>query len=116
MVKLRLTSRGENAEILERELEETFKTLLSRVDPWLVLHLRMKARNSRRPPVAGTGNDPGGSRKLHRRIYRPPSLPSSGSSAYYKGSVVAYANSVKERTSVSQSDPGLPSGLSAGRR
>jgi nicotinamide-nucleotide amidase len=34
--------------------------------------------------------------KLHRRIYCTPNYSTGGSSEYYKGGVVSYANSMKE--------------------
>lgn len=98
MVKLRLTSRGENAEILERELEETFQTLLSQVDNWLVtpsdegLEIVVGRLLRERGMTLATAESCTGGYIAHL-------LTSvAGSSAYYKGSVVAYANSVKERT------------------
>ncbi len=96
MVKLRLTAHGDNREQLEKELETYFKQLLILVKEYLVsdedeglevvIGKILKAKNK---TMATAESCTGG--------YIAHLITSvAGSSAYYKGSVVSYANEVKE--------------------
>jgi nicotinamide-nucleotide amidase len=96
MVRLRLTGRSGNGEALEKEVVENFENLKSLVKEWLVADedisiqeavvnlLKLKAKT-----VATAESCTGGA--IASFI---TSIP--GSSAVFKGSVVSYANEVKE--------------------
>ncbi len=96
MVKLRLTATGENRELLETELIKLFTELKTLVKKWLVTDsddglevvigqlLKVKGKT-----MATAESCTGG--------YIAHLITSvAGSSAYYKGSVVSYANEAKE--------------------
>lgn len=96
MVRLRLTATGSNKEELEKELDQQFDQLKIRVKDFLVTDrddpmevvigniLKQKAK------TMGTAESCTGGYIAHLIT----SIP--GSSVYYKGSVVSYANEVKE--------------------
>src|SRR5688572_4161383 len=96
MVKLRLTSTGNNKEALENELEPYFEQLQVLVKDWLVTNtdegleivigkiLKAKGR------TMGTAESCTGGYIAHLIT------SIAGSSAYYKGSIISYANDVKE--------------------
>jgi len=96
MVKLRLTSTGDNREVLEKELNDQFEQLKSLVKHWLVADtddglevVIGRILKEKHKTVATAESCTGG--------YIAHLITSvAGSSAYYKGSVVSYANSVKE--------------------
>ena len=96
MVKLRLTSSGDKKEELEKELTPLFERLQDLVKEWLVTNEDeelqsvigriLKAKNK---TIATAESCTGG--------YIAHLITSvAGSSAYYKGSVVSYANEAKE--------------------
>jgi PncC family amidohydrolase len=96
MVKLRLTGTGDNKEPLEKELNEQFEQLKLLVKQWLVTDTDdglevvigriLKGKNK---TMATAESCTGG--------YIAHLITSvAGSSVYYKGSVVSYANEVKE--------------------
>jgi PncC family amidohydrolase len=96
MVKLRLTAKGDNKANLEKELNDQFEQLKSLVKHWLVsdtdeslevvIGRILKEKNK---TVATAESCTGG--------YIAHLITSvAGSSAYYKGSVVSYANETKE--------------------
>lgn len=96
MVKLRLTAQGEVKELVEKEVAPYFTELLERVAPFLVSDADeglevvigniLKQQNR---TLATAESCTGG--------YIAHLITSvSGSSAYYKGSIVSYANEVKE--------------------
>jgi nicotinamide-nucleotide amidase len=96
MVKLRLTATGDNKEQLEKELNSQFEQLKVLVNEWLVtdtdegleivIGKLLKAKNK---TMATAESCTGG--------YIAHLITSvAGSSVYYKGSVVSYANEVKE--------------------
>lgn len=96
MVRLRLTARGDNKEPIEQELQGYFDQLLEGVKEWLVTNEDeglekvigkiLKAQNK----TMGTAESCTGGYIAHLIT----SIP--GSSAYYKGSIVSYANAIKE--------------------
>lgn len=96
MVKLRLTAQGEIQELVEKEVTPYFAELLELVAPFLVsdadegLEVVVgKVLKQQNRTLATAESCTGG--------YIAHLLTSvSGSSAYYKGSIVSYANEVKE--------------------
>lgn len=96
MVKLRLTAQGDVQELVEKEVTPYFHELLEKVAPFLVsdedegLEVVIgKILKQQNRTVATAESCTGG--------YIAHLLTSvSGSSAYYKGSIVSYANEVKE--------------------
>jgi PncC family amidohydrolase len=96
MVKLRLTATGEDREELEMELNDRFEQLKILVKQWLVtdtdegLEVVVGKILKERNKTMGTAESCTGGYIAH--------LVTSvaGSSAYYKGSVVSYANQAKE--------------------
>lgn len=98
MVRLRLTASGSQKERIESILEETFSDLKIRVREWMVtdedIPLQQVVGNllkSRNQTVSGAESCTGG--YLSHLI---TSIP--GSSAYFRGTVVAYDNAVKIKT------------------
>lgn len=97
MVKLRLTAKGDNKETLEKELDEKFSILKELVAEWLVsdeddnlawvVQKILKEKNK----TIGTAESCTGGYIAHLITSNP------GSSAGYKGSIISYANDVKER-------------------
>jgi nicotinamide-nucleotide amidase len=96
MVKLRLTSKGPDKELVEKELLPYFEELKTRVSEFLVSGedeplevVISKILSGRNQTVATAESCTGG--------YIAHLITSvAGSSAYYKGSVVSYANAVKQ--------------------
>lgn len=96
MVKLRLTARGNQKEETEQELQPYFEQLQQLVSPYLVTNEDegletvigkiLKTKNK----TMGTAESCTGGYIAHLITGIP------GSSAYYKGSIVSYANEVKE--------------------
>ncbi len=96
MVKLRLTAKGDDRETLEKELSDQFEQLKGLVKEWLVTDTDdnlevvigqiLKTKNK---TVATAESCTGG-----YIAHLITSIP--GSSAYYKGSIVSYANDAKE--------------------
>jgi len=96
MVKLRLTATGNHKEELENEIEPLFKELQENVKEWLVadedegleivVGKILRAKNK----TMGTAESCTGGYIAHLIT------SIAGASDYYKGSVVSYANSIKE--------------------
>jgi len=96
MVKLRLTSKGDDKENMENELDEKFSILKELVDEWLVTDKDenlatvvtkiLKEKNK----TIGTAESCTGGYIAHLITSNP------GSSVGYKGSIISYANDVKE--------------------
>ena len=96
MVKLRLTAKGDDKEKMERELDEKFYILKELVDEWLVTDKDenlatvvtkiLKEKNK----TIGTAESCTGGYIAHLITSNP------GSSVGYKGSIISYANDVKE--------------------
>ena len=97
MVKLRLTAKGDDKEKMEKELNEKFSALKELVQEWLVtdedenlaivVQKILKAKNK----TIGTAESCTGGYIAHLITSNP------GSSIGYKGSIVSYANDVKEK-------------------
>ena len=97
MVKLRLTAKGDDKEKMEKELDEKFTVLKELVDEWLVTDKDenlatvvtkiLKEKNK----TIGTAESCTGGYIAHLITSNP------GSSVGYKGSIISYANDVKER-------------------
>ena len=96
MVKLRLTAKGDDKEKMEKELDEKFSVLKELVNEWLVTDKDenlatvvtkiLKEKNK----TIGTAESCTGGYIAHLITSNP------GSSVGYKGSVISYANDVKE--------------------
>ncbi len=97
MVKLRLTAKGEDKEKLEKELDEKFSVLKELVTEWLVsdedVSLAMVVQKilKEKNKTIGTAESCTGGYIAHLIT------TNSGSSVGYKGSIISYANDVKER-------------------
>lgn len=110
MVKLRLTARGADTESVEKEMQPFFETLLERVKEWLVtdadegLEKVVGKILLERKKTMGTAESCTGG-YIAQLVTSVP-----GSSAYYKGSVVSYANTVKEQLLAVQHDTLVSSG------
>ena len=97
MVKLRLTTKGDDKEKMEKELDEKFSTLKELVQEWLVtdedenlatvVQKILKEKNK----TIGTAESCTGGYIAHLITSNP------GSSVGFKGSIVSYANDVKEK-------------------
>ena len=97
MVKLRLTAKGDNKEKIEKELDERFSVLKELVNEWLVsdedenlamvVQKILKAKNK----TIGTAESCTGGYIAHLIT------SNAGSSVGFKGSIISYANDVKER-------------------
>ena len=96
MVKLRLTSMGYDKNSLERELQSYFDQLQSLVNEWLVtdsdegLEIVVGKILKARQKTMGTAESCTGGYIAHLIT------SIAGSSAYYKGSIISYANDIKE--------------------
>ena len=97
MVKLRLTTKGDDKEKMEKELDEKFSVLKELVNEWLVsdqdenlamvVQKILKAKNK----TIGTAESCTGGYIAHLIT------SNAGSSVGFKGSIISYANDVKER-------------------
>jgi len=96
MVKLRLTAKGDNKNEMEKELDEKFSVLKELVSEWLVsdedenlafvVQKILKEKNK----TIGTAESCTGGYIAHLITSNP------GSSVGFKGSIISYANDVKE--------------------
>jgi len=96
MVKLRLTAKGDDKEKMENELDEKFSVLKELVNEWLVtdkdenlatvVSKILKEKNK----TIGTAESCTGGYIAHLITSNP------GSSVGYKGSIISYANDIKE--------------------
>lgn len=97
MVKLRMTARGHDKEKLEKELEEKFSTLKESVSEWLVsdedenLAMVVQKILKEKNKTIGTAESCTGGYIAHLIT------SNAGSSVGFKGSIISYANDVKER-------------------
>ena len=97
MVKLRLTTKGDDKEKLEKELNEQFSILKEKVSEWLVsdedenLAMVVQKILKKTNKTIGTAESCTGGYIAHLIT------SNSGSSVGFKGSIVSYANDVKER-------------------
>jgi competence/damage-inducible protein CinA-like protein len=96
MVKLRLTAKGDDKEKMEKELDERFSVLIELVNEWLVTdkdeNLAMVVQKilKEKNKTIGTAESCTGGYIAHLITSNP------GSSIGYKGSIISYANDVKE--------------------
>ena len=97
MVRLRLTIHGEDAAALETDIQQQFDTLKALVTEWMVTDEDISIQEAigrllkSRGKTLGTAESCTGGNIAHLITTIP------GSSDYFKGSVVSYANSVKEK-------------------
>ncbi len=97
MVKLRLTAKGDDKEKLDKELSEKFVVLKELVSDWLVsdedenLAMVVQKILKKTNKTIGTAESCTGGYIAHLIT------TNSGSSVGYKGSIISYANDVKER-------------------
>lgn len=97
MVKLRLTAKGDDKEKLEKDLNERFSKLKELVSEWLVsdedesLAMVVQKILKEKNKTIGTAESCTGGYIAHLIT------SNSGSSVGFKGSIVSYANDVKER-------------------
>lgn len=96
MVKLRLTARGDSSAQLENEVDTLFQQLLNQVEDILVadvdegLEIVLGKILKEKRATMGTAESCTGGYIAHLLTSVP------GSSAYFKGSIISYANEVKE--------------------
>jgi PncC family amidohydrolase len=96
MVKLRLTAKGDDKEKMEKELDERFSVLKKLVNEWLVsdedenLAMVVQKILKEKNKTMGTAESCTGGYIAHLITSNP------GSSVGYKGSIISYANDVKE--------------------
>ena len=97
MVKLRLTAKGDDKEKMEKELDEKFSVLKELVNEWLVTDkdenlatVVIKILREKNKTI-GTAESCTGGYIAHLITSNP------GSSVGYKGSIISYANDVKEK-------------------
>ena len=97
MVKLRLTAKGNDKEKLEKELDEKFDVLKELVAEWLVsdedenLAMVVQKILKEKNKTIGTAESCTGGYIAHLIT------SNAGSSVGYKGSIISYANDIKER-------------------
>jgi len=97
MVKLRLTAKGDDKEKLEKELDEQFSVMKELVSEWLVsdedenLAMVVQKILKEKNKTIGTAESCTGGYIAHLIT------SNAGSSIGFKGSIVSYANDVKER-------------------
>jgi nicotinamide-nucleotide amidase len=97
MVKLRLTAKGDDREKLNKELNEQFSILKAQVSEWLVsdedenLAMVVQKILKEKNKTIGTAESCTGGYIAHLIT------SNAGSSIGFKGSIVSYANDVKER-------------------
>jgi len=97
MVKLRLTAKGDDKEKMEKELDEKFAVLKELVSEWLVsdidenLAMVVQKILKEKNKTIGTAESCTGGYIAHLIT------SNSGSSVGFKGSIVSYANDIKER-------------------
>ncbi len=96
LVRLRLTARGSNKEATEKQVDEQFEKLKPLVKTWMVADTDISLEESvsrllkSRNKTLATAESCTGGYIAHLITSR------AGSSAIYKGSIVSYANEVKE--------------------
>ncbi|HEX6849333.1 MAG TPA: nicotinamide-nucleotide amidohydrolase family protein [Chitinophagaceae bacterium] len=96
MVKLRLTAKGDDKKEMEKELGEKFSVLKELVSEWLVsdedenLALVVQKILKEKNKTIGTAESCTGGYIAHLITSNP------GSSVGYKGSIISYANDIKE--------------------
>ena len=96
MVKLRLTATGNIKEAVEKELEPYFEQLQILVKEWLVTNADEGLEIVVGKILKAKGKTMGTAESCTGGYIAHLITSIAGSSAYYKGSIVSYANDVKE--------------------
>lgn len=96
MVKLRLTSTGNNKEAVEKELVPFFEKLQDLVKEWLVTNEDEGLEVVVGKILKSKGKTMGTAESCTGGYIASLITSVAGSSAYYKGSVVSYSNEIKE--------------------
>lgn len=96
MVRLRLTGRGEALSLLEKELEQQFTELKSLVQEWMVVDEDISLTEAVSRLLKQKGKTVGTAESCTGGYIAHLLTAKAGSSSIYNGSVVAYANAVKQ--------------------
>lgn len=97
MVKLRLTTKGDDKEKLEKDLDEQFIVLKELVSEWLVSDEDENLAMVVQKILKKTNKTIGAAESCTGGYIAHLITSNSGSSVGFKGSIVSYANDVKER-------------------
>ncbi len=95
MVRLRLTSRGEDLKTLDNELDQQFGTLRSLVTEWMVIDEDLSLQEAVGRLLVSKGKTLGTAESCTGGYIAHLITSIPGSSRYFKGSVVSYANEIK---------------------
>ncbi len=95
MVRLRLTSRGEDLKTLDKELDQQFGTLRSLVTEWMVIDEDLSLQEAVGRLLVSKGKTLGTAESCTGGYIAHLITSIPGSSRYFKGSVVSYANEIK---------------------
>ncbi len=95
MVRLRLTSRGEDLQTLDAELDKQFGTLKSLVAEWMVIDADISLQEAVGRLLVSKGKTLGTAESCTGGYIAQLITSIAGSSRYFKGSVVSYANEIK---------------------
>lgn len=95
MVRLRLTSRGEDLQTLDAELNEQFAMLKTLVSEWMVTDEDISLQEAVGRLLASKGKTLGTAESCTGGYIAHLITSIAGSSRYFKGSVVSYANEIK---------------------
>jgi nicotinamide-nucleotide amidase len=96
MVKLRLTGKGSNEEVLEKEIESCFSKLKDKVADWLVIDEDKTIEEVIGRMLGEKGKYVASAESCTGGYIAHLLTKNSGSSSTYKGGVVSYANEAKE--------------------
>jgi nicotinamide-nucleotide amidase len=96
MVRLRLTARGDAAETIESTLQQQFDTLRSLAAEWMVIDEDLTLQQALGRLLKDHGKTMGTAESCTGGYIAHLLTAIPGSSAWYKGSVVSYANEVKQ--------------------
>jgi nicotinamide-nucleotide amidase len=95
MVRLRLTTRGEDLQTLDAELDKQFGTLRSLVTEWMVTDEDISLQEAVGRLLVSKGKTLGTAESCTGGYIAHLITSIPGSSRYFKGSVVSYANEIK---------------------
>jgi nicotinamide-nucleotide amidase len=95
MVRLRLTSRGEDLQSLDAELDQQFGTLRSLVTEWMVTDEDISLQEAVGRLLVSKGKTLGTAESCTGGYIAHLITSIPGSSRYFKGAVVSYANEIK---------------------
>jgi nicotinamide-nucleotide amidase len=98
MVRLRLTIRGEDRPALDAELDKQFGHLKTLVAQWMVTDEDISIQEAVGRLLLAQGKTLGTAESCTGGYIAHLLTSSPGSSRYYKGSVVSYANEIKQNT------------------